>query len=103
MTVTSGEMVKSFKGKYSEAIVVKNNEGGSKVLQLRVDDLSNMPLDMHILVGGDAVPGFPGYDQQHVAILEFDKDSKKAIVVENHQLTSIDGNKNAQAGKEEEN
>src|SRR5690625_1465151 len=61
-----------------------------------------MPLDMHIIVGGDAVPGFPGYGQQHDAILEFDKDSKKEIEVENHQLTSLDGNKNGPEVKEDE-
>src|SRR5690625_5656984 len=76
MTVTRGEMVKRFKGKYSEAIVVKNNEGGSKVLQLRVDDLSNMPLDMHIIVGGDAVHGLPGNEQTDYIILAFANKTK---------------------------
>src|SRR5699024_6723417 len=77
MTVDSGDMVKSFKGKYGEAIVVKDNKGGSKTLQLRVEnDLSNMSLDMHIIVPDGAIPGFPGYDSKHGAILEFDKNSK---------------------------
>src|SRR5699024_8899475 len=90
MTVDSGDMVKSFKGKYGEAIVVKDNKGGSKTLQLRVEnDLSNMSLDMHIIVPDGAIPGFPGYDSKHGAILEFDKNSKNEIAIANNKLTTL--------------
>src|SRR5699024_3581100 len=41
-----------------------------------------MPLDMHVNVPEGAIPGFPGYDEDHKALLVFDKDSKEAITEE---------------------
>src|SRR5690625_540909 len=82
LTITDGEMVKEFKNKYGEALIVEKNSDGSVTLQLRVNnDLSNIDLDMHIVVPAGAIPGFPGYDEKHGAILVFDKDSKKDIEV----------------------
>lgn len=102
MTVDSGDMIKSFKGKYGEAIVVEDNKGGSKTLQLRVENnLSNMSLDMHIVVPDGAIPGFPGYDSKHGAILEIDKNSKKEIAIANNKLTTLEGNQNGPEAKEE--
>lgn len=75
-TVTSASMIKSLSNKYGEALVVaEDKDKDKKVLQLRVNnDLSDMKLDMFI-----SVPGL--YSAPHVAILSFDKDSKKEIPV----------------------
>src|SRR5699024_11943391 len=79
-------MVKSLSNKYGDYILV-NEKDGTKTMQLRVpNDLSDMDLDMHIVVSG--VPGFPGYDSKHDAILSFDKNSKKSISVEDVELVA---------------
>src|SRR5699024_4669529 len=50
---------------YGDAIVIKKNDDGSVVVQLRVnDDLSDMELNMRVVV-----PGL--YDTEHKAILVF--------------------------------
>src|SRR5699024_4301035 len=82
LTIENGDMIKNLSNKYGEALVVKKNKDGSVVVQLRVDNnLANMLLDMHIIVPSGAIPGFPGYDEKHGAILVFDKSSKKEVAV----------------------
>ncbi len=87
LTITSGEMIKELKNKYGKALIVKENDDGSIVVQLRVpNDLSNMKLDMHVVVPAGAIPGFPGYDEKHTAILVFDKNSQKEINADSYKL-----------------
>src|SRR5690625_7148989 len=83
MTITSGDMIKDLQNKYGKANILKSNKDGSIVVELRVDDnLADMPLDMHVNVPEGAIPGFPGYDEDHKALLVSDKDSKEAITEE---------------------
>lgn len=101
--ITSGEMVKELKNKYGEALLIKENKDGSIVVQLRVDnDLSNMELTMKISVPAGAIPGFPGYDEEHGALLVFDQASKEKIDVGNHLLAGSNdaNNKNGPYDKE---
>src|SRR5699024_944835 len=87
MTITEGDMVSDLKNKYGEALLVNEKKDGSIVVQLRVNnDLANMPLNMHIIVPEGAIPGFPGYDENHKALLVFDKDSIEEKEVENFIL-----------------
>src|SRR5699024_4093937 len=80
MTIMNGDMISELSNKYGNAVVVEKSDDGSIVVQLRVnDDLSDMLLDMHVKVPAGAIPGFPGYDENHAAILVFDKDSMKEI------------------------
>lgn len=95
MKITNGDMIKELKNKYGEALLVKENNDGSIVVQLRVNnDLSDMLLDMHIVVPGGTIPGFPGYDEKHKAILVFDKDSLKEIDVGDHMLVGTSDKNN---------
>lgn len=94
MTVESADMIKSLSNEYGDYLTVADHKDGSRTIQLRVpNDLSDMKLDMHIVVPAGAIPGFPGYDEEHGAILTFDKDSKKEISVEGLEVTPS-GNKN---------
>src|SRR5699024_7031306 len=89
MTVGSADMVKSLSNKYGDYIIVSNNKDGSMTMQIRVpNDLSDIALDMHIVVPAGAVPGFPGYDSKHGAILTFDLASKKEISVEGLEVVA---------------
>src|SRR5699024_12707368 len=58
--------------------------------------LSDMTLSMHIVVPSGAIPGFPGYDEEHDAIIVFDEGSKKEIDIGDHMLigTNNSDNKN---------
>src|SRR5699024_1866317 len=56
-------------------------------------DLSDMLLDMHIVVPEGAIAGFPGYNKDHKALLVFDKKSKKEIDVGNYKIVSTDANR----------
>lgn len=95
LTITSGEMIKELKNKYGKALIVKKNDDGSIVVQLRVpNDLSNMKLEMHVVVPAGAIPGFPGYDEKHTAILVFDKGSQKEIDVGLHKLVGSPNKEN---------
>src|SRR5699024_10341403 len=70
LKITVGDLIKDLNNKYGKAVLVKRNKDGSIVLQLRVDDnLSDMKLNMHVIVPEGAIPGFPGYDENHDAIL----------------------------------
>src|SRR5699024_3329972 len=70
LTIKNGDMIKDLKNKYGEALLIKENNDGSIVVQLKVDnDLSDLKLEMHIVVPDGAIEGFPGYDEQHEAIL----------------------------------
>src|SRR5699024_4168618 len=98
MTVESAEMVKALSNKYGDYILVSKNADGTMTIQLRVpDDLSNIKLDMHIVVQSGAIPGFPGYNEKHGAILTFDKGSKKEISVEGLEVAAS-GDKNNENG-----
>lgn len=89
MTVGSADMVKALSNKYGEYILVSKNKDGSMTMQIRVpNDLSDVELDMHIVVPAGAVPGFPGYDEKHGAILTFDKNSKKEISVDGLEIAA---------------
>src|SRR5690625_7883279 len=80
MTITSGDMIKDLQNKYGKANILKSNKDGSIVVELRVDDnLADMPLDMHVNVPEGAIPGLPGFDEDHKAMIMFNKDSKKEI------------------------
>jgi len=86
-------MVKDLKNKYGEALLVNEKNDGSIVVQLRVNnDLSDMLLDMHIIVPEGAIAGFPGYNQDHKALLVFDKESKKEIDINDYKIVSSDIN-----------
>src|SRR5699024_2724742 len=77
MNITEGDMDRDLKNKYGEALLVNEKNDGSIVVQLRVNnDLSDMLLDMHIVVPEGAIAGFPGYNKDHKALLVFDKKSK---------------------------
>lgn len=92
MTVENGDMVRSLSNEYGEYILVDQKSDGTKVMQLRVpSDLSDMELDMHIVVPEGAIPGFPGYDESHGAILTFGDATE--ISVGNHMLAPS-GDKN---------
>src|SRR5690625_2001350 len=92
MTVENGDMVRSLSNKYGEYILVDQKSDGTKVMQLRVpSDLSDMKLDMHIVVPEGAIPGFRGYDKSHGAILTFGDATE--ISVGNHMLAPS-GDKN---------
>lgn len=94
MTINNGDMITKLSNKYGDAVLVEENDDGSIVVQLRVDnDLSDMELDMHVKVPAGAIPGFPGYDEDHGAILVFDKASKKEIKV-GHSLLAASDNGN---------
>lgn len=91
MTITEGDMVKSLKNKYGEALLVEEKNDGSIVVQLEVDkDLSNSLLNMHIVV--PEMPGFTGYNKEHNALLVFDKGSKKEIDIGDYKIVSSDIN-----------
>jgi len=91
MTIMNGDMISELSNKYGNAVIVEKNDDGSIVVQLRVNDnLSDMLLDMHVKVPAGAIPGFPGYDEDHAAILVFDKDSMKEIDVGNSKLVASD-------------
>lgn len=93
--VTDGEYVKALSNEFGDAIIVKENEDGSVILQLKLkDDLSDMILDMHIVVGAGAMPGFPGYDAKHKAILSIDSTSLEAIDTADHLLAGTGDEKN---------
>ena len=95
MAIENGDMVKDLKGKYGEAIVVKKEKDGSTIVQLKVDNnLANMLLEMHVVVPEGAIPGFPGYDEDHKALLVFDKGSKQEIEVGDLKLAALAGNDN---------
>src|SRR5699024_772971 len=80
MTITSGDMIKDLQNKYGKANILKSNKDGSIVVELRVDEnLADMPLDMHVNVPEEAIAGFPGYDEDHKALLVIDNESKEAI------------------------
>jgi len=103
MTITDGDMVRALSNVYDDAILVKVNEDGSIVVQLRVEnDLSDMLLDMHIVVSENAIPGFPGYDAEHSAYLVFNTNTKEEKDVGNHELSAIAGNGNGPEVTEEE-
>src|SRR5699024_2315763 len=104
MAIENGDMIKDLKGKYGEAIVVKKEKDGSTVVQLRVDnDLANMLLEMHVIVPEGAIPGFPGYNRDHEALLVFDKGSKQEIEVGDLKLAAIAGNDNGPVVSPENN
>lgn len=104
MAIENGDMIKDLKGKYGEAIVVKKEKDGSTVVQLRVDnDLANMLLKMHVIVPEGAIPGFPGYNEDHKALLVFDKASKQEIEVGDLKLAAIAGNDNGPVVSPEDN
>src|SRR5699024_3357119 len=87
ITIKNGDMITKLSNKYGKALLVKENADGSIVVQLRVNgNLSNMLLDMHVVVPAGAIPGFPGYDEAHKAMLVFDKDSMTEIDVDEHML-----------------
>lgn len=94
LTITNGDMIKELRNKYGDALFVRENDDGSIVLQLRVnDDLSDMLLEMHIIV--PPMPGFPGYDEDHKAILSFDKESMKEVkAADNYMLVGTKNSKN---------
>lgn len=93
LTITDGDMVRELSNKYGDALLIKKNDDGSIVVQFRVnDDLSDMLLEMRIVV--PAMPGFPGYDMEHKALLVFDKASKKEIPVDDHTLAGTNNPKN---------
>src|SRR5699024_9372587 len=60
MTVESADMIKALSNKYGSYLTVVDHEDGSRTMQLRVpNDLSDMKLDMHIVVPPvEAIPGF---------------------------------------------
>src|SRR5690625_2500913 len=94
LTVESAEMVQALSNKYGDYVLVAEKDG-TKTMQLRVpNDLSNMKLDMHIIVPAGSIPGFPGYDEKHGAILTFDKKSKKDISVEGLEVAASDDKDN---------
>src|SRR5699024_11130796 len=73
-------MIKDLQNKYGKANILKSNKDGSIVVELRVDDnLADMPLDMHVNVPDEAIPGFQGYDEDHKALLVCDKDYIESI------------------------
>ena len=87
MKIINGDMITELSNKYGDALLVKENDDGSIVVQLRInEDLSDMLLDMHVVVPPGAIPGFPGYDEDHKAIFVFDKDSMKEIDSSKFQL-----------------
>lgn len=87
ITITNGDLIKDLSNKYGDALLVDTKEDGSIVVQLRInDDLTDMLIDMHIIVPSGFFQGFPGYDEQHKAILVFDKDSMKEIDVDKQLL-----------------
>src|SRR5699024_8478044 len=103
MTIMNGDMISELSNKYGNAVVVEKSDDGSIVVQLRVnDDLSDMLLDMHVKVLAVAIPCIPGYDENHAAILVFDKDSMKEIDVGNSKLVASD-NENGPTVKGTEN
>lgn len=103
LTITNGDMIKALSNEYGDAILVKENDDGSVVMQVRVDnELSDMLLDMHIVVPENAIPGFPGYDQEHGAYLVFDTDTKEEVDVGEHELAAIAGNENGPEVTEKE-
>src|SRR5699024_7928674 len=62
LTITNGDMVKGLSSEHGDVVIVKENNDGSIVVQLKVnDDLSDTLLEMRIVV-----PGL--YDQEHKAI-----------------------------------
>src|SRR5699024_7667065 len=73
LKITNGDMVQKLSNKYGNALLIKKNDDGSIIVQLRVDkDFSDILLDMHITVPKGAIPGFPGYNEEHKALLVFD-------------------------------
>ena len=87
LTITNGELIRSLSNQFGDYLLVRTNNDGSIVIQLRVnDDLSDMLLDMHVVV--PPMPGFPGYDEQHKAILALDIDSRAEIDVGDHLLVA---------------
>jgi len=89
MKINNGDMIKKLSNKYGNVVLVEENEDGSIVVQLQVNnDLSDMELDLHVVVPAGAIPGFPGYDEAHKAILVFDKDSMEEIEVGDHVLAA---------------
>ncbi len=104
LTITNGEMVKALSNEYGDAILVKVNNDGSIVVQLRVDnDLSDMLLDMHIVVPENAMPGFPGYNAEHEAYLVFNTDTKEEVKdIEGYELAAVAGNENGPEVTEDE-
>src|SRR5690625_4689188 len=91
MTVESAEMVQALSNKYGDYVLVDEKDG-TKTMQLRVpNDLSDMKLDMHIVVPAGAMPNFPGYDEEHGAILTFDDSSQKEVNAENYKLITSNG------------
>jgi|SRR5690625_128259 len=91
MTIMNGDMISELSNKYGNAVDVEKNDDGSIVVQFRVNsDLSDMLLDMHVKVPAGAIPGFPGYDEDHAAILVFDKDSMTEVEVGGSLLVPSD-------------
>src|SRR5699024_11051293 len=101
ITITNGDLIKDVSNKYGDALLVDRKEDGSIVVQLRMnDDLADMLIDMHIIVPSGFLQGFPGYDEQHKAILAFDNDSLKEIDVDKYLLVpGSEVNKNGPAIK----
>src|SRR5699024_6554412 len=58
------------------------------------NDLSDMILDMHIVVPEGAIPGFPGYNEQHKALLVFDKDTQKELDEKDYVLAGSNDSDN---------
>lgn len=101
MKINNGDMIKKLSNKYGNVVLVEENEDGSIVVQLQVNnDLSNMDLDLHVVVPAGAIPGFPGYDEAHKAILVFDKDSMEEIAVGDHVLAASNNNNGPTVGED---
>lgn len=101
MKISNGDMIKKLSNKYGNVVLVEENEDGSIVVQLQVNnDLSNMDLDLHVVVPAGAIPGFPGYDEAHKAILVFDKDSMEEIAVGDHVLAASNNNNGPTVGED---
>lgn len=94
ITIKNSNMIKQLRNQYGDVLIVKENkEANTIVVQFRVpDDLSNMRLDMHIVV--PAMPGFPGYDMKHEALIVFYQDSMKNIQVGDHLLAGTNDSDN---------
>ena len=88
-TITNADLVKELSNAHGHAIVVKENKDGSIVVQLRVnDDLSDMMLNMRIIV-----PGL--YDNDYDTILVFDKESIKEIDKQGYNLVGSENKNNS--------
>lgn len=83
VTINNGDMIKELSNKYGDALLLKKQDNGSIVVQLRVDnDLSDMLLNMRIDAGI--------YNETHNALLVFDKKSMTEIPIGDFILGGTD-------------